>query len=156
MGFITLVAVPIIAIGSVVLISKFFNSRNGGEKPTDEPRRQTPREGSVLDVARCHRRARRKTPSAPNCIINQPYGRRRYRVLDYAKRSRRLSFHHNRCAYDTCRRCRSRFQIGWPLRGKDKGSGHFVRYGHSGCCLHLLWRCVNEHHRSILGAARFI
>ena len=28
-------AVPIIAIGSVVLISKFFNSRNGGEKPTD-------------------------------------------------------------------------------------------------------------------------
>ena len=32
MGFITLVAVPIIA---VVLISKFFNSRNGGEKPTD-------------------------------------------------------------------------------------------------------------------------
>ena len=28
MGFITLVAVPIIAIGSVVLISKFFNSRN--------------------------------------------------------------------------------------------------------------------------------
>ena len=34
-GFITLVAVPIIAIGSVVLISKFFNSRNGGEKPTD-------------------------------------------------------------------------------------------------------------------------
>ena len=35
MGFITLVAVPIIAIGSVVLISKFFNSRNGGENPTD-------------------------------------------------------------------------------------------------------------------------
>ena len=35
MGFITLVAVPIIAIGSVVLISKFFNSRNGGEKAWD-------------------------------------------------------------------------------------------------------------------------
>ena len=68
MGFITLVAVPIIAIGSVVLISKFFNSRNGGEKPTDaqawditERARnlggKPPREGSVLDVARCHRKS---------------------------------------------------------------------------------------------------
>lgn len=35
MGLITLVAAPIIAIGSVVLISRFFNSRNGDEKPID-------------------------------------------------------------------------------------------------------------------------